>query len=119
MYVSYKDDKAELNQLLRGQRDSLKIEVEECEERLILDGKLPVPEGYSIVAGRVMNDEIQAYLARAAINVNLIRLTNPQALARSETDAKYDKKRKEDLKEWLAVERQEGFPYKIDWPEIP
>jgi hypothetical protein len=89
-----------------------------CEEERILAGELPLPEGYSIVEGKLFNNEQQANEVRRMVRETLAGLTAPEAIAKAELDEKYAAERKEKMRLLLAVEQQEGFPHDVDWSGI-
>jgi hypothetical protein len=116
-YAVRENDPAPLNQelwaIIMAEPESiLPIEVE-----LIISGAKELPPGKTLIDMTLYDDEEQKAAMRGAVNRRLAELTMPEITARAEIDPDFKALRAENMRELLAVEKQPGFPYGIEWPE--
>jgi hypothetical protein len=91
--------------------------VQDSDKERILRGELPVPEGYEIVDGQIVDTALAEQEATAELNSRLAALNTEEAKALAETDEDYAAQRKAKLIALLAVRQQEGWPVTVVWPE--
>ncbi|MDR2701698.1 MAG: hypothetical protein LBB72_04640 [Spirochaetaceae bacterium] len=92
-------------------------EVAASDEERIIAGELPVPEGYMVQDGTLVNIAAYEQEATAELNRRLAELNSEEAKARAEIDAEYAAERKAKLAALLAVKQQPGWPVTVEWPE--
>jgi len=85
-------------------------------ERIIAGG-LPVPEGYVLKDGQLVNVAMYEQHAMEELNRRLAELNSEEAKAQAEIDEDYAAERKAKLTALLAVKAQDGWPVAVEWPE--
>jgi len=90
--------------------------IADSDEERILNGELPVPEGYGIQDGRLINIAIYEEQAIEELNRRLSALQTPEVIARAEIDEEYAAERRAKIAAVLAVKDQPGWPINITWP---
>lgn len=93
-------------------------EIQPSDEELILAGEIPVPEGFVIKDGELVDITPYIESAQAEINKRLAVLNSEESKARAEIDEDFAAERKQKLAALLAVKEQEGYPFEIDWGDI-
>jgi len=92
-------------------------EILASDEERIIAGELPVPEGYIVQDGKLVNLAALEQEATAVLQRRLGELQTPEALAQAEIDEDYATKRKIKIAALLAVKQQAGWPVTVEWPE--
>jgi len=92
-------------------------DVAASDEERIIAGELPVPEGYVVQDGELVNVAIYEQQATVELGRRLAELNNEEARALAELDEEYAAKRKVKLAALLAVKTQSGWPVDVVWPE--
>jgi len=92
-------------------------EVAASDEEMIIAGDLPVPEGYAVQDGELVNIAMHERQAMQELNRRLAELQTPEALARAEVDEEYAVERRTKIAALLAVKAQPGWPVTVEWPE--
>ena len=87
------------------------------DEERVLSGELPVPEGFVIQDGKLVNIAVMEQDAEMELQRRFAELQTPESIARSEIDEKYAAQRKKKLAALLAVKEQSGWPLAVVWPE--
>ena len=87
------------------------------DEERIIAGELPVPEGYAVQGGQLVNTAAHEQEATAELNRRLADLTCAETKARGELDGEYEAGRKAKIAALLAVKQQAGWPVTVEWPE--
>ena len=87
------------------------------DEERIIAGELPVPEGYEVRDGELINTAVYGQQATAELNRRLAELNSEEAKARAEIDENYAAERREKIAALLAVKEQPGWPVTVQWPE--
>jgi len=87
------------------------------DEERILAGDLPVPEGYVVQDGQLINIAKYEQQATEELNRRLAVLQTPEAMAQAEVDGEYAAERTAKLAALLAVKEQPGWPVTVEWPE--
>ena len=91
-------------------------EVADSNEERIIAGELPVPEGYAVQDGELVNVAAYEQEATAELARRLAELQTPEALAQAELDKNYAAERKAKLAALLAVKTQPLWPVSVEWP---
>ena len=91
--------------------------VADSDEERIIAGDLPVPEGYALQDGQLVNIAMYEQQATAELNRRLAELNSEEAKAQAEIDEEYAAERKAKLAALLAVKTQDGWPVTVEWPE--
>ena len=118
-YASRESDPAPLNQILWEQAMQNEDEIIPSEVELILSGEKEVPEGKTLIDMVLYDDAEQAIAVKATVTRLLSVLTSPENTALSRIDPVFEAKLIEAMRGLLNVEKQETFPYNIEWPEMP
>ena len=92
-------------------------EIADSDEERILSGELPVPEGYAIQGGKLVNVVAYEQQATAELNCRLAELNSEEARARAAIDEEYAAAWKAKIAALLAVKGQQGWPLEVEWPE--
>jgi len=86
------------------------------DEERIIEGELPVPDGYAVQDGELVNVAEYEQEATAELARRLAELQTPEALAQAELDENYAAERKVKLAALLAVKTQPLWPVEVEWP---
>jgi uncharacterized small protein (DUF1192 family) len=92
-------------------------EIAASDEERVVAGDLPVPEGYALLDGRLVNVAMREQQAVAELKRRLAALNSEEARAQAELDGDYAVERKAMLAALLAVKQQPGWPTAVEWPE--
>ena len=92
-------------------------EVALSDEERIINGDLPVPDGYKIINGQIIHLAAYEKAAMDELNNRLAPLNTEEAKARAEIDEEYAAERKAKITALLAVKKQPGWPITVEWPE--
>jgi len=92
-------------------------EVADSDEERIIAGELPVPEGYAVQNGQLVNTAVYEQQATAELNRRLAELNSEEAKAQAELDEDYAEERRAKLAALLAVKTQDGWPITVEWPD--
>jgi hypothetical protein len=92
-------------------------EILASDEERIIAGELPVPEGYTVQDGKIVNLAALEQEATAELQRRLGELQTPEALALAEIDEEYAAERKIKITALLAVKQQADWPVTVEWPE--
>jgi hypothetical protein len=92
-------------------------EIADSDEERIISGEIPVPEGYVVKDGKLVNTALYEQQAQAELDRRLGQLTNPEAQGRAALDEGYAAERKAAIEALLAVKEQPGWPLEVKWPE--
>ena len=91
--------------------------VANSDDERIIAGELPVPDGYIIKDGGLINIGAYEREATEELNRRLAEFTSEESKARAEIDADYAAERKDKMAALLAVKEQEGWPLEVTWPQ--
>ena len=91
--------------------------IADSEEELIIAGKLPVPEGYAIREGALVNIIEYAQAAQTELDLRLAELNSDENKARAVIDEDFAVEWKARLTALLAVKGQPGWPQEVIWPD--
>ena len=91
--------------------------IADSDEERILRGELPVPDGWTIQDGQLINLAAYAQAAEAELQRRLAELQTPEALAQAEIDEGYAAERKAKLAALLSVKKQNSWPLEVIWPD--
>lgn len=92
-------------------------EVGASDEELIIAGELPIPEGYAVEDGRLVNIAVYEQEAQSELNRRLAKLNTEENKARAAIDEDYAAEWKAKIAAVLAVKQQPGWPTEVVWPQ--
>ena len=87
------------------------------DEERIIAGEIPMPEGYAVVDGQIVDTATAEREAEAELNRRLAEWNSEEAKATAEISEDYAAERKEKIAALLAVKKQDGWPLAVEWPE--
>jgi hypothetical protein len=93
-------------------------EVAPSDEERIIAGELPIPEGYAVQEGKLVNIAVYEQMAMEELNRRLAELNSEEAKAKAEIDEDYAAERKAKLTALLAVKQQPSWPVTVEWPGV-
>jgi hypothetical protein len=91
--------------------------IADSDEERIIAGELPVPEGFIVQDGKLVDMTLYTNQAQAELDRRLAEIQTPESLAQAEMDEEYAAERKAKLAALLAVKQQPGWPFTVEWPE--
>jgi hypothetical protein len=83
----------------------------------VLRGELPVPDGFILLDGKLVNVQEKEREAQEELNRRIAALNTEEAKAMAELDGDYAAERKAKLLALLAVKQQPGWPLAVKWPD--
>ena len=92
-------------------------EIADSDEERIIAGDLPVPDGYAIQEGALVNVAEYEQAAQTELDNRLAALNSEENKARAAIDENYAAEWKVQIALLLAVKGQPGWPVAVEWPD--
>ena len=92
-------------------------DVMDSDNERIIAGDLPVPDGYTIQDGKLIDVSACEQTAIEELRRRLAELNSEEAKAQAEIDDEYATERKTKLAALLAVKKQPSWPLTVEWPD--
>ena len=90
--------------------------VQDSNEERIIRGELPVPDGYIVQEGKLIYLAGYEQDATDELNRRLTPYLSTESQAQAGIDEEYAAERKAKITALLAVKKQPGWPFMVEWP---